>query len=344
MDVLRVILLFTLVSCAKMSYLAEQGIGQISLEYEDIDNEDFLKDPNYSDEHKQKVKIIMKVKDYFFKYYGLKAYPIYDEVKLLDQEAVTYLVIHSPKNEIKAMPTSFPFMGSFPYLGFFSKESAKEYKQDKEAQDFQTYMRPVYAYSTLNNPYWPFHDNILSSFFYFKEKELTRLVFHELVHTILFVGSDVTFNENLAQFVADKMMLDYYQFDQKEQQRQQENVKRNNLLKQEIVALASKLNKRYQLEKTNFDKIGDEFLQNVFKPRIKKKCAELQMKKCWPLSGPWNNARFAAFKTYEAKHNDISDLYQQLNLPLKDFVLLLIKLEKNYDADSDFISHVRAKV
>ena len=333
-----------MVSCAKVSYIVEQGIGQISLEYNDIDNQDFLNDPKQNKEHKEKVKIVEKAKGYFFNYYNLKSYPIYDEVKILDQKAVSYLVIHSPKNEIKAMSTSFPFLGKFPYLGFFSEDSAIAYATDKKAEGYQIYMRSVYAYSTLNNPFWPFHDNILSSFFIYKKRELTELVFHELVHTIIFVGNNVGFNENLAQFIAREMMTEYFKYSATELKKIERRRDKSHQLNQLIVQHAQKLNQRYQSEKADFDTIGNDYLNKVFYPSMKKYCKDHTLTSCWPLKGEWNNARFAAFKTYEAKQNEIKKLYQQLNLPLKDFVLLLIKLEKDYDGKSNFITFVKNKV
>ena len=84
-------LLFILTSCAKVSYIVDQGIGQISLEYNDEDVDDFLNDPKIDPKYKEKVKVISKAKKYFYNYFELEQTAIYDEVKILDQPAVTYL-------------------------------------------------------------------------------------------------------------------------------------------------------------------------------------------------------------------------------------------------------------
>jgi len=80
---------------------------------------------------------------------------------MLENSAVTYLVVASPFNEIKAVETCFPVMGCFPYLGFFNLNSAKNFAKEKENENYVTWIRPVYAYSTLGY----FTDTILSSFF-----------------------------------------------------------------------------------------------------------------------------------------------------------------------------------
>lgn len=334
-------ILFFFVSCAKISYVAEQGLGQIALEYDDIDNIDFLNDPKQNQKFKEKIRVIENAKNYFFNYFALEQNNIYDEVKILNQKAVTYLVIHSPPNEIKAIETSFPIVGRFPYLGFFSVDSAKNYKEEKEKENFHTYMRPVYAYSTLNHYLWPFDDNILSSFFYFKDKDLTELIFHELVHTILFVGDNVSFNENLAQFIAKKLAIDFYKYSKKEQQKLKDLKKKNRKLLQLIVQKSKELNAKYKKQPKKFEMVLNKFLVNDFTPSIKRLCSQIEIKKCWPLKETWNNARFAALGTYEAKQDKMNEVFKLYDLPLKEFVIELIKKEKNYNNKKDFLTYLK---
>lgn len=341
MNILIICSFIFLNSCAKISYIAEQGVGQVALEYNDIDNDDFLKDPNQSKRDKDKVRVIEKAKKYFFNYFEIKENSIYDEVKILNQEAVTYLVIHSKKTIIQAEETSFAFMGSFPYLGFFSIESAKKYQKKTEKEGFHTYRRPVYAYSTLNSPYWPFTDNILSSFFNFTDEELTELIFHELVHTIIFVENNVSFNENLAQFIAGQMLLEYFNYSKVKKAKIAFEEKKRFRLNQEIVQLSHELGKKYKREAKEYGEILKRFIRDRFTPHIKQLCKKLEMKKCWPLRGSWNNARFAAFRTYEEKQNELELIFKHYKLPLKKFVLKIIELEKKFDEKVSFLSFLK---
>ncbi len=337
--------LFFFLSCAKISYITEQGIGQFSLEINDIDNEEFLADPNQKEEHKEKVRIVERAKSYFYQYYALKPTPIYNEVKILDQPAVTYLVIHSRVDKIKPIPTSFPIVGSFPYLGFFNLESAKNFVKEKEEEGFQTYLRPVYAYSTLNHPLLPFHDNILSSFFYYDERSLTELIFHELVHTIIFVGDNVQFNENLAQFVSEQMALEYFN-DSIEKQNQLKSRKEKNLkLNQAIVKESKNLQELYDKAGSNYVEIQKKYLKGPFRKNLSKVCKQLELLACWPIEKEWNNARFAALGTYEAKRNRLAEIYKKSNLKLKDFVLKLIHLENQFDDSKEsFLEFIERKI
>lgn len=316
-------------SCAKFSYIVEQGVGQVSLEVAGRKNETVLNDQTVSDAHKLKIKKIMKAKKFFYNYFELKPTNIYDQTTFLEQDAVTYLVIHSAKNRIHAEKTSFPFVGEFPYLGFFSQSSAINYKKELEAKGFATYMRPVYAYSTLNHPLLPFDDNILSSFFHFSDEELINLIFHELTHTIIFVKDEAEFNENLASFIADELS-DIY-FKKKFKLEKKDKLDRALKLNKELMVLIKELEARYKKTK-KYDLTLNKFLEETFYPRLKAKCLELKIEKCQIAQGEWNNARFAAFKTYENKRNEIEDIYEKTQMDLKSFLRKLMKIynEDNY--------------
>ena len=339
--VLKALCFLLLTSCAKVGYISEQAVGQMALEYDDIDVQEFLDDPKQKKEYQQKVNIVLKAKDYFYNYFDIKKVPIYDEVKILDQDAVTYLVIHSPKDEIKAIRTWFPIMGSFPYLGFFSKDSANGFENEKKKAGFHTYQRPVYAYSTLNHPLMPFDDNILSSFFFYNDRALAELIFHELTHTIIFLGDNISFNENLANFISEKLLIEYLKLNKAEELKIKSKQERQKKLGQKIVVLSKELNQMYKAKKSLSDfnpkNILASFLEQKFLPEIKSYCAELGMEKCWPLKQDWNNARFAALGTYNSKLTKIEKIYNNSGLSLKDFVKKLIQLAQNTDESSNLL-------
>jgi predicted aminopeptidase len=344
---MKIALLFLIItsmsSCAKLSYMVEQGMGQISLEFQGEDNADVLADPKIENEFKRKIKLIEKAKDYFFTILGLPKSQIYGETTFLDQDAVTYLVIHSPKNKIKAVETYIPFAGTFPYLGFFSLASAKEYRDDLVKENYHTYLRPVYAYSTLNHPMIPFHDNILSSFFHYKDDDLVNLVFHELVHTVLFIDNETQFNENLAQFVADGLMKEYLTQNNNYLDDKKKKSYVNTVLTKEIVNLGKELELKYENNKENPETVLASFLKDKFMPTLSQKCEDLLIERCWPILGTWNNARFAATFTYEKKRDVLEQIYAKRFKTIKEFLLYIIKIEDDFNGDTSFIKYLKQK-
>lgn len=158
---LTLLLLFFLFGCARLGYITEQGIHRAKIQFRGVDNQKVLDDPKVSDEVKRKILLIGEYKKFFYHYFDSKPTSIYTKTTTLDNEAVSYLVIASPHTKIEAHEFKFPFVGSFPYIGFGKKDSAEEFaKQLEKEEKLVTWIRPVYAYSTLGY----LEDRILSSF------------------------------------------------------------------------------------------------------------------------------------------------------------------------------------
>ncbi|MCR9204734.1 MAG: aminopeptidase [Halobacteriovoraceae bacterium] len=306
-------------SCAKVSYLWDQGWGQMSLLNSGVKNDSLLKDQNVSSEIKEKVKKIEVFKKHFYDYWDKKPTGIYSKTTILEQDAVTYLVIASKFNMIKPREECFPFMGCFPYLGFFSQEKALNFAKDLSSESWETYVRPVYAYSTLGY----FEDTILSSFFHYQEFELAELIFHELFHTLFFIDDEVDLNEALATYFAREMALTYFSYT--DVQREGKKAREENFaaLNRSFVKTIRELKEIYEKEapKTPKEakKLRNEFQKNVMFPKMRKICRDLNLKRCFPVEGEWNNARMAAFLTYQDKGSDLLSLHRSLGLDLKGF-------------------------
>ena len=202
-----------------------------------------MKDPLTSQVVKKKIKKIEDYKDYFYKFFKREVKGHYEKTTLLGRDAVTYLVTASPFNKIAPREECFPFVGCFPYLGFFNKKSALKHQEILEKEDWVTWMRPVYAYSTLGN----FNDPILSSFFRYDDEVLAELIFHELFHTIFFIENEVQLNENLANFFSAKLVAKYFHWSEEEKtDRLLERVKFKGLDRL-IVRLVKDLENKYGL-------------------------------------------------------------------------------------------------
>ncbi|MCO4753529.1 MAG: aminopeptidase [Bacteriovoracaceae bacterium] len=313
-------------SCAKLSYIVDQGVGQVSLEVKARDNDEVLRDKNIDQKHKEKIKKIMAYKDFFYSYFKKEPTNIYSQTTFLDRPAVTYLVVASPPEKIEAVRHSFPIVGEFPYIGFFDQSDAKKFAKKLLEEGYEVYTRPVYAYSTLNQ--WIFDDNILSSFFAYDEVELAEMIFHELFHTIFFIKNEVALNENLAQFFSRELMFEYFNYTNEQRTQYILRKHKEKLLTQKIVSLAKDLQQAYT-EKgrtlSSTKNVRKTFLENVFRPQIQDTCNELNLDDCWPLKKEWNNARFAGFLTYEAGQNKIEKFKSKYFTDLKSFFVYLVK-------------------
>jgi predicted aminopeptidase len=331
---LALVSLLLLSSCAKVGYVFEQGVGQFSLLMSGVDNQKMLKDAKVKTEHKEKIRKIEKYKKYFYDYFEKETTDIYSETTILKGKAVTYLVIRSPFDEIKAIEECFIFAGCFPYLGFFKESSALEFAKDQEEDGMVTYVRPVYAYSTLGN----FEDNILSSFFYYDDTSLAELIFHELFHTVFFAKDEVDLNENLANYFGQEMVIDYFKMDKKQQDKRSASREKRSDLNLEVVQQVEKLQDLYKKSHPKSKEGGElilrNFMKSTFEPSVQKKCLELSimLENCFPLKRKWNNASLAAFLTYEKSMDKIKSIRDSKGLSLKDFFGYI---EKEYNSYRD---------
>lgn len=287
--------------------------------------EEVLKDEKISKDYKNKIILIQDYKKYFYKYFGLAEKGIYSKVSILEGDAVTYLVIASTFNEVQAHKEWFPFMGEFPYLGFFDKDSAEKYAKKMQKKKYHTYLRPVFAYSTLGY----FEDRILSSFFHYSEKDLAELIFHELFHTIFFIKDNVDLNENLANYFGEQLMLEYFEHD-KEKELIEER-KNYGLVRQEIARFIEIYKQKIKAKpikdlEQSFE-IVNNFVAKELIPGLNKFCEKQKIKDClYAKDETWNHAKFAAFMTYEQKKEFLDNARKQSTL--KSF---LDKIKKTYE-------------
>ena len=344
-----ILLLLLCSSCGMLSYLTEQGIGQARIQWRGRDNDKVLSDPGVSDDVKRKIMLIGEYKKFFYHYFNEKSTDIYTKTTMLDDKAVTYLVIASPHTKIEAHEFTFPFMGSFPYIGFFKLDSAKDFAKDLQKDEkLVTWIRPVYAYSTLGY----LEDRILSSFFEYDDVELAELVFHELFHTIFFVPNEVDMNENLANLYGFELLKEYFK-DRPELEEYIHKEEKKKIVANRIVELIgilqtefAKLGGFITIEKA--DELNDRFVNEVLKPDLHNLCVKLELDKSdCELKEKWNQASFAAFLTYEEEQDFLKGLKEETRLDLKGFLSYLrketkaFKKQKKYETFPDYL---KAKV
>ncbi len=331
--ILKILLLLSLsTGCSMVSYLSEQGYHQAKLQWSGRDNDEFLKDPKISDEMKRKVMLVGEYKQFFYYYFGEKSTSIYSKTTMLPNKAVTYLVIASPHTKIEAHDFEFPLMGAFPYIGFFQKDSAQDFAEKlNKDENLVTYIRPVYAYSTLGY----LEDRILSSFFEYDDVELAELVFHELFHTIFFIKDEVDLNENLANLYGKELLKEYFK-GRPELERYLDIQEKKTLLSKRVVDLIAILQTEFAklggfITDEKADTLTQRFVSEVFKPDLNGFCHKVGLpdEEC-EIKEEWNQASFAAFLTYEEEQDFLEKLRIENNFDLKQYLSWLKVEYKNF--------------
>ena len=306
--------------CSRINYIFEQTAGQAALLSSRRKNSAVLNDPSISNEQKEKIRQVQEYKEFFFQYLGKEPKGIYSRTVILKEKAVIHLVVASEYNKVEPIDHCFWFVGCFPYISFFKKKSAIDFKRKLEQQDFYTYIRPVYAYSTIGY----FDDPILSSFFHYDEFELAELVFHELFHSIFYIKSKVSLNENLANYFSKKMALEYFKDRSRWLEEKIIQFKKGSIVRTRLVELANIYKKSVQLSpplsKVIADRRLQEFITQEFRPAIMKVCKEEGLEPCYARERKWNNASLSAFLTYRDHMLSIEKLHHGLGVSLKEFL------------------------
>lgn len=177
-------------------YIVKQGFKQGSLLLKAKPVTEVLKDESLDSKTRTYLVLSTKLLAYARDDLGQSTGRSYQKYLRLPRSWVTQLVIAAPKNSIDPYLFKYPIVGELPYKGFFDEEDALRLQKDLESQNFDTYRRPVEAFSTTG---W-LPDPILSTMLG-KPGRFIELIFHELTHATFYFNSEADFNEAFASWM-----------------------------------------------------------------------------------------------------------------------------------------------
>lgn len=200
----QLLFLFLTICCFIWNSLVLYGIaqakGQLSIVLNAQPIIEVLKDNNFPDSLKQKLVLIVEIKQFAIDSLGINSSNNYSTVYNQDHKPVLLTISACEPFALKPKEWHFPVLGNVPYKGFFNIDKAK-----KEINEliYKGYDVDVYSPSGWSTLGW-FNDPILSNMLYRSEGQLANLIIHELTHGTIFIKNNVEFNENLANFIGDK--------------------------------------------------------------------------------------------------------------------------------------------
>jgi predicted aminopeptidase len=356
--ILSLILCFFCVGCGhtgqKITYLVEQGQGQLKLLLGAREVSEVFNSPFLTPEEKTKIQKIQLYKIFFQEYWDMERSGHYTRYTKLANDAVSFVLVVTPYNSLDPIKHSFPFFGDFPYLGFYEKKNAMKFSKNYPEDQYYSYIRPVYAYSTLGH----FPDPILSSFFHFNERELMELIFHELFHTLWFIGGDVNLSENIAQFFGRKMVDEYLTVNERQKELQHYKQEEASYHELEVILIRfakgweSELKKNPPLSKKEADQRLEDYFKRNFYHQLQAWCKTEGHEYCEVAERKWNNAMLASFVTYEEWLDLLDERYQAFKKAgqggLKDFYKWLKLRYEDYrksdHKDQEFLPWLNQKM
>ena len=188
-----------LVSCSSLNYYAQAAQGQLTLLSDARPIEEWLADQNTDAKLRTRLATARQIRTFAVHELGLPDNNSYKNYASLARPFVLWNVVATPELSLKPVQWCFPVAGCVSYRGYYSKEDAAAYGRELRAAGNDVQVGGVPAYSTLG---W-FDDPLISTFIYYPDAELARLLFHELSHQVVYVQGDSQFNESFASAVEE---------------------------------------------------------------------------------------------------------------------------------------------
>jgi predicted aminopeptidase len=179
-------------------YVQAKGQIQIIVNAEPVQK--LMKDPDFPDSLKAKMRVIEDVKNFAIKELGLegeKNYTSYYDQKGKD---LMWVVSACKPFELEAYKWGFPVLGTFSYKGFFRYDMAEKERDKLREQGYDANIRTAAGWSTLGI----LKDPVLSNMLNRNVGSLSDLIIHELTHGTIFLKDSLEFNENLATFIGNE--------------------------------------------------------------------------------------------------------------------------------------------
>ena len=180
--------------CETLGYYAQAVSGHLEIMSRTQPVQALLADPQTPAALRQKLELARSIRDFAAKELKLPDNGSYRGYAELPRPFVVWNVVATPAFSLEPVQSCFPVAGCVAYRGFFARADAESYAKGLHEKGHDVYYYGVRAYSTLGR----FDDPLLSTFIHSPERELARLLFHELAHHVAYTKDDSTFNESFA--------------------------------------------------------------------------------------------------------------------------------------------------
>jgi predicted aminopeptidase len=187
--------------CSSIDYLGQSASGHIHLLAAARPVKDAIADPTTPEALRKRLELTQRMRE--FAVTELKepdngSYRSYADLK---RSAAVWNVVAAPELSLKLQTWCFPVVGCVGYRGYYELAAANEAAAPLKAEGLEVDVYEVPAYSTLGWTNWIGGDPLLNTFVQWPEGELSRLIFHELAHQVVYAPGDTTFNESFATAV-----------------------------------------------------------------------------------------------------------------------------------------------
>jgi predicted aminopeptidase len=193
-------LLIVLPGCQSLGFYGQAIKGQCNIYFNQRPIEVALNDPKLSSAVKDKLKLVLDLRQFAEKELSLEPNGHYLKYADLNRRFVVWNVHAAPEFSLEPTRWWYPVVGRLKYRGYFSEKLARKYAAGLEKEGYDVFVGGVEAYSTLGF----FRDPVLNTFIHHTPADLAEIIFHELSHQRVFAKGDTDFNEAFATAVGEE--------------------------------------------------------------------------------------------------------------------------------------------
>jgi len=183
--------------CSSFGYYLQSIDGQMKLVQARRPIAEVIADPATPLPLKARLERVLAIRDFASRELKLPDNPSYRGYADLERPFVVWNVFAAAEFAVEPREWCFLIVGCVGYRGYFAQAEGEAYARELRGEGLDVFVTGAPAYSTLG---W-FDDPVLNTFIGYPEHELSRLIFHELAHQVVYVKGDTEFNESFAAAV-----------------------------------------------------------------------------------------------------------------------------------------------
>lgn len=197
--VLAVTMLSGLSACGTVGFYAQAARGQWEVQRKARPIAEVVDDPAVSAATRTALSEVPGMRRFAVDTLGLPENGSYTRYTDLGRPHVVWVVFAAGEFSVEPKRWWYPLVGSLAYRGYFSEPPARALAARLQADNLETYVGGVDAYSTLGL----LSDPVLNTFIDRGDAPVAELIFHELTHQKVYLAGDTEFNEALATAYAE---------------------------------------------------------------------------------------------------------------------------------------------
>ncbi len=192
-------LTFAAVACVALSgcYYVQLAAGQMEMNRKREPIEEVLARPGTDEALRRRLELAARARDFAMGELGLPDNGSYRTYADLGRRYVTWNLFAAPELSVRPKRWCFPVAGCVAYRGYFDEPRARKAAARLAAKDYDVFVGPTIAYSTLGH----LRDPVLNTMFGYGDAGLAAFIIHELAHQAVYAAGDSDFNESFATVV-----------------------------------------------------------------------------------------------------------------------------------------------